>query len=83
MSGCNHKGAPEVFEMAEESLRNRGISEEQWRGRRFGYGENVPDGPWKSIYIEVERRDGAWIATRLDRRNEILPDTEEGLRELA
>lgn len=79
--GCDHTGPEDVIRMAEEHLDARGRAPCENGNLRFGYGENI-DTMWKSIYIEVERRDGEWVVTRLDRNSEELDAAELGLRQL-
>jgi len=67
--GCDHKGGPELIEMAEEYLRGGGT------GTRFRWSENLTDSMWASVIVEVERRDGGWAVTRLDRRKEPVEET--------
>ncbi len=63
------------MERAEAWLRERGIPPEKWSGLRIRYGENTPNAKgWKSVVIEIERRDGGWIVTSIDRRPEVLTD---------
>ena len=71
---CDHKGGPELIEMAEEFLRNGGS------GTRFRWSENLDGAMWASVIVEVERRDNAWVVTRLDRLKE--PVGETGFRAL-
>jgi hypothetical protein len=77
---CEHAGPPEVIEMAEERLRGRQIPEAQWAGRRFRHSENLDEGMWASVVIEVERRNDDWVVTRLDRSKDRVEPT--GLEEL-
>lgn len=79
---CEHLGPVELMQLAEESLRGRGIAESQWPGRVFGYGENLSEGMWASVWTEVERRGSEWVVTRIDRSREALPDSRLGLLEL-
>lgn len=74
---CDHKGGPELIEMAEQFLRNGGS------GTRFRWSENLDGGMWASVIVEVERRGDQWVVTRLDRRSEALPTEETGFRSLA
>ena len=75
---CDHSDPPEVMERAEVWLRERGIPPEKWSGKRFRHAENTPNAKgWKSVVIEIERRDGEWIVTGIDRRPD--PVTELGL----
>ena len=77
---CDHVGPPELIEMAEVHLVERGTPPTS--GMRFRWSENPPDGMWASIVIEIERRGEQWIVTRLDRNREPLPNDETGFRAL-
>jgi hypothetical protein len=79
---CEHKGGPELIEMAEERLAAQGVPRERWAGRRFRWAENV-EGVWKSVITEVERRGEEWVVVRLDRSPAELPEGELGFREVA
>lgn len=72
---CDHKGGPELIEMAEEHLRNANISPAEWPGLRFRWSENLTDAMWASVTVEIERRGEQWIVTRLDRNREPLEET--------
>lgn len=72
---CDHIGGPELITMSEEHLRREGIPEEQWKGLRFRWAENLADSMWASVIVEVERRDDQWIVVRLDRNKEKLEET--------
>ena len=73
--GCDHKGAPELIEMAEEHLRSEGVPESQWTGRSFRWSENVDGGTWASVIVEIRRGEDDWIATRLDRMKSRIEET--------
>ena len=77
---CDHKGGPELIEMAEDYLRRRGVGE--WGGLKFRWSENLEGGMWASVVVEVERRDDRWIVTRLDRNREAIAESEAGFRAL-
>ncbi len=77
---CEHVGPVELIEMAEGHLRGRGIEEARWPGRSFRWSENVIDGTWASVILEVERRGEQWIVTRLERSAEPLVENETGFR---
>lgn len=66
--------------MAEEHLRREGVPESQWAGVRFRWSENLTDGMWASVVVEVERRGDQWIVVRLDRSREDLDESETGFR---
>jgi hypothetical protein len=72
---CEHKGGPELIELAEEHLRSAGVPEAQWPGLRFRWSENLDGGMWASVVVEIERRGENWIVTRLDRKHESLDET--------
>lgn len=62
------------MQQAEAWLRERGIAPDKWSGMRFRHAENVTDSQWKSVVIEIERGNGEWIVTEIDRRPEPLSD---------
>jgi hypothetical protein len=70
---CDHKGGPELIEMAESYLRDRDVPATP--GMRFRWSENLEDSMWSSVIVEIERRGNDWIVTRLDRRKEPLDET--------
>lgn len=72
---CDHKGGPELIDMAEEHLRAQGIEAADWDGRRFRWSENLTDSMWASVVVEIERRGGNWVVTRLDRNREATDET--------
>lgn len=72
---CDHKGGPELIEMAEEHLRRNGLPAPDWAGLRFRWSENLSDSMWASVVVEIERRGDQWIVTRLDRNREPLAET--------
>lgn len=78
---CEHTGPPELIEIAEAHLREKDIPLSEWDGLKFAWGENV-DTMWKSVWLEVERRDGDWVVTKIDRSEETLPEEREGFHEL-
>ena len=79
---CEHVGGPELIEMAEQQLRGLGVPQPAWSGRKFRYVENLTDGMWASVCVEIERRGDQWVITRLDRNREPAPHTETGFRTL-
>jgi hypothetical protein len=78
---CDHKGGPELIEMAEEHLRHLDVDPSRWPGLRFRWAENLDGGMWASVVVEIERRGEQWIVTRLDRN--AVPVEETGFRPLA
>ncbi|MDP9194971.1 MAG: hypothetical protein M3P06_25020 [Acidobacteriota bacterium] len=77
---CDHKGAPELIEMAEAYLHDGNVNVAQWPGLRFRWAENLDGGMWASVIVEIERRGEQWIVTRLDRNKETV--SEMGFRQL-
>lgn len=72
---CDHKGAPELIEMAETHLRERSVDHAQWPGLKFRWAENLDGGMWASVIVEIERRGEQWIVTRLDRNQDAVAET--------
>ena len=72
---CDHKGAPELIEMAETHLRERSVESAQWPGLKFRWAENLDGGMWASVVVEIERRGEQWIVTRLDRNQDAVAET--------
>lgn len=72
---CDHVGGPELIEMAEAHLRGEGVPESDWPGLRFRWSENLTDGMWTSVVLEIERRGDGWVVTRIDRRREPVEET--------
>lgn len=79
---CDHKGGPELIEMAEESLHADAVPASEWSGLRFRWAENLEESIWASVIVEIERRGESWIITRLDRNKHSLPDDETGFRQV-
>jgi hypothetical protein len=75
---CDHKGGPELIEMAETHLRDLGVAPTQ--GLKFRWSENLEDSMWASVIVDIERRGEQWIVTRLDRNKDAV--TETGFRQI-
>ena len=73
LMACDHKGGPELIEMAEAYLRSSDLAPAP--GMKFRWAENIAGGMWASVIVEIERRGEQWIVTRLDRRAEPVADT--------
>lgn len=80
MPACDHVGPEQVVEYAEKALRERGLPAEQWEGARYAWSGNVEENT--SVHVEVVRQNGNWFVTKLERRNEALPESETGYRTL-
>jgi len=70
---CDHKGGPELIQMAEQHLREHGLSPTP--GMRFRWSENLDGGMWASVVVEIERRGEDWVVVRLDRGQESVDET--------
>jgi hypothetical protein len=77
---CDHFQPADLARLAEEWLRAKSVPEAAWEGCRFGHGGGGGSGPFKSVYMEVERRNGNWVAVKLDRRKEDMPQEERGFK---
>jgi len=72
---CEHVGGPELIEMAEAHLREKGVPESEWPGLTFRWSENLEEGMWASVVLEIEHQGDQWIVTRLDRNREKVEET--------
>jgi len=77
---CDHFQPGDLARLAEDFLKAKGLAEPLWDGCRFGHGGGGGSGPFKSVYMEVERRGGAWVAVKLDRRKEDMPPEQRGFK---
>ena len=77
---CDHFQPADLARLAEGYLKARAVPDPLWEGSRFGYGTPSDDGPFLSIYMEVERKQGNWVVVKLDRRKTPLDAGEEGLK---
>ena len=77
---CDHKGGPELIDMAEALLHGCDVDPATWPGMRFRWSENLDGGMWASVVVEIERRGDQWIVTRLDRNKETV--SEIGFQQL-
>ena len=77
---CDHFQPADLARLAEEYLKGKSVPEERWEGSRFRYGAGGGSGPFKSVFMEVERKKGNWVAVKLDRRKEELTPAEAGFK---
>jgi hypothetical protein len=77
---CDHFQPADLARLAEDYLKGKGVPSERWEGTRFGYGAGGGSGPFKAVIMEVERRQGNWVAVRLDRRKVELTEAEAGFK---
>ncbi|MGZ8868231.1 MAG: hypothetical protein ACXW2P_07795 [Thermoanaerobaculia bacterium] len=76
MSGCSHKNPPEIIAEAEVWLREKGITPDRWSGLKVRHAESTPGTMWESVVVEIERRGGDWIVTKLNRNKTPLEEAE-------
>ena len=79
---CLHFQPADLVALAEKHLRDAGIPEAQWEGRRFHWGGNIDSPPFKGLVLGCVRRQGNWAITKLDRRKVKVAKEEEGFKEL-
>lgn len=77
---CDHFQPADLARLAEAYLREKAVPPERWEGTRFGYGAGGGSGPFKAVIMEVERRQGNWVAVRLDRKKTELDQAEAGFK---
>jgi hypothetical protein len=80
VGACDHFQPSDLAALAEEYLRGKGVPENLWQGSRFGHGGGGGSGPFKSVYMEVERRGANWVAVKLDRRKADMAPEERGFK---
>jgi hypothetical protein len=77
---CDHFQPADLARLAEEYLNGKAVPPERWEGARFRYGAGGGSGPFKAVIMEVERRQGNWVAVRLDRMKTELGHDEAGFK---
>jgi hypothetical protein len=79
---CRHFQPSDLVDLAEKQLRDAGIPERDWEGKRFHWGGNIDSPPFQSLVLRCVRRNGNWVMTRLDRRKEPIGSGDEGFWEM-
>ncbi|MEO7426289.1 MAG: hypothetical protein ABI036_13960 [Fibrobacteria bacterium] len=69
---CDHFQPGDLALLAEAYLREKSVPEDRWEGSRFRYGAGGGTGPFKAVFMEVERKKGNWVVVKIDRRKEDL-----------
>ena len=77
---CDHTQPADIARMGEAFLLAGNIPEEAWEGYRLAYGGDGGTGPFKSVYTEIERRKGQWVAVKIDRSKLELPPERRGFK---
>lgn len=75
---CDHFQPGDLAKLAEEYLQGKAVPPDRWEGSRFRYGAGGGTGPFKAVYMEVERKKGDWVVVKLDRRKEDLAPGDAG-----
>jgi hypothetical protein len=82
---CTHFQPADLVALAERHLRDAGIPEADWDGRRFHWGGEIDSPPFNGLVLECKRKggmNGDWAITRLDRRKDGVPAEDIGFREI-
>ena len=79
---CMHFQPADLIEMAEKHLREAGISEPDWEGRKFHWAGPIESPPFTGLVLECKRKEGGWVLTKLDRRKNGVTAEETGFREV-
>jgi hypothetical protein len=79
---CTHFQPADLVALAEKHLREAGIPETAWEGRRFHWGGEIDSPPFNGLVLGCKRKDGGWVITKLDRRKNGVTADETGFREI-
>ena len=79
---CGHFQPADFTALANQFLRDLGIPEPEWEGRRFHWGGAIDSPPFTGLVMQCKRKDGHWVLTKLDRRKDGVTPDEQGFREL-
>lgn len=79
---CEHFQPADLVALAEARLREQGVPEGLWEGRRFEWGGAIDSPPFTGLVLGCKRRDGAWVITKMDRRKDGVPADLLGFREM-
>lgn len=78
---CDHFQPADFVDLAEKHLRENQVSPETWEGMRFAWGGQLTESPkFKSLSMELIRRDGQWVLCAINRNLDPLPPDQLGLR---
>jgi hypothetical protein len=78
---CEHFQPADLVALAEKHLRESGVPEPAWEGRRFEWSGLIDSPPFKGLVLGCKRKDGAWTITKIDRRKDGVPLDQTGFRE--
>jgi hypothetical protein len=79
---CTHFQPADLIELAEKHLREAGVAEAAWEGRKFHWAGPIDSPPFTGLVLGCKRKDGNWVLTKLDRRKDGVTAEETGFREI-
>jgi hypothetical protein len=79
---CEHFQPADLVALAEQRLRETGVPEADWEGRRFEWGGLIDSPPFTGLVLGCKRKAGAWVITKIDRRKDGVPEGQIGFREI-
>ena len=79
---CLHFQPADLIEMTEKHLREAGIAEADWEGRRFHWAGPIDSPPFTGLVLQCKRKEGQWVLTKLDRRKDGVTADQVGFREI-
>ncbi len=79
---CTHFQPADLIALTEKHLRDAGVPESEWEGRRFEWGGPIDSPPFNGLVLGCKRKNGSWVIIRLDRRKDGVPDDQIGFREI-
>jgi hypothetical protein len=79
---CLHFQPADLIDLAESHLREAGVPEPEWEGRRFHWAGPIDSPPFTGLVLQCNRKEGQWVLTKLDRRKNGVTAEETGFREI-
>jgi hypothetical protein len=79
---CVHFQPADLIELTERHLREAGVPEAEWEGRRFHWAGPIDSPPFTGLVLQCKRKEGQWVLTKLDRRKDGVTAEETGFREI-
>jgi hypothetical protein len=80
---CLHFQPADLIALTEKTLRETGVPEEAWEGRRFRWAGPIDSPPFTGLVLECKRKGGDWVLTKLDRRKDGVPSDQVGFGEVS
>ena len=79
---CVHFQPADLTALAEKHLRETGVPESDWEGRRFHWGGEIDSPPFNALVLQCARKNGDWAITKVDRRKNGIALEETGFKAL-